>query len=131
MRHRLLSSASCLLLAGCASSHPNREPLGERLPGLTGKALDGRALALPDELLGAPSILLVGYEQEAQFDADRWLFGLRQARTPARLLEMPTIPGLFPGAFQKQIDSGMRGGIPHEDWGTVVTLYGDAASALV
>ena len=25
------------------------------------------------------------------------------------------------------IDDGMRSGIPREDWGSVVTLYGDAA----
>lgn len=117
-------------LLGCRSPLPNRDPLGQRLPELHGQALDRRALRLPEDLLGRPAILLVGYEQEAQFDADRWLFGLLQAETPARVLELPTIPGRIVGAFAKSIDSGMRSGIPHEDWGTVVTLYGDAAARL-
>lgn len=121
---------SGLALAGCRSPQPNREPLGQRLPNLVGTALDGSQVRLPEGLAGAPAVLLVGYEQDAQFDADRWLFGLLQAETPVRVLEVPTIPGLFVGAFQDQIDSGMRAGIPHEDWGSVVTLYGGAAAAL-
>ncbi len=131
-RSRVLSLflAVPVLLVGCRSSLPNRDPRGARLPELAGKALDGRALSLPADLAGRPAVLLVGYEQEAQFDADRWLFGLLQAETPARVLELPTIPGRIVGAFAKQIDGGMRSGIPHEDWGAVVTLYGDAAATL-
>jgi hypothetical protein len=71
--------------------------------------------------------VLVGYLQEAQFDADRWLFGLLQSQTPAQLLELPTIPGLFPRLAAGFIDDGMRSGIPKEDWQTVVTLYGGEA----
>jgi hypothetical protein len=85
---------------------------------------------MPEELAGQPAVLLVGYQQNAQFDADRWLFGLLQAQTPARILEVPTIPGIFPGLFAKSIDSGMRTGIPNEDWSCVVTLYGGAATRL-
>ena len=119
-----------LLLSGCRSALPNRDPLGRALPSVTGEALDGREWRLPEDLAGRPAVLLVGYEQRAQFDADRWLFGLLQAETPARLLEVPTIPGLFGRALAGTIDSGMRSGIPHEDWGTVVTLYGDAAARM-
>ena len=36
------------------------------------------------------------------------------------------IPGMFSGA----IDSGMRSGIPSEDWGSVVTVYGAGADEL-
>jgi len=119
-----------LLLSGCGSTLPNRDPRGQALPSVTGEALDGREWRLPEDLAGRPAVLLVGYEQRAQFDADRWLFGLLQAETPARLLEVPTIPGLFVRALAGTIDSGMRSGIPHEDWGTVVTLYGDAAARM-
>jgi len=129
MRNVLLPVLLALLPA-CRSPLPNRDPVGLRLPELAGKGLDGRAVRLPEDLTGAPSVLLVGYEQDAQFDADRWLFGLLQAGTPVRMLEVPTIPGLLVGAFQGAIDAGMRSGIPHEDWGSGVTLYGGTAAAL-
>ena len=122
--------ALAVLALACRSTQPNREPLGLPLPSVTGKALDGKPWRLPEDLAGRPAVLLVGYEQRAQFDADRWLFGLLQAETPARLLEVPTIPGLFGRALAGTIDSGMRSGIPREDWGTVVTLYGGSAAAL-
>jgi outer membrane protein assembly factor BamB len=118
------------LCAACRSPQPNRDPLGQRLPSVAGEALDGKAWRLPEDLAGRPAVLLVGYEQRAQFDADRWLFGLLQAETPARLLEVPTIPGLFGRVLGETIDSGMRSGIPHEDWGAVVTLYGESASTM-
>jgi outer membrane protein assembly factor BamB len=126
----LPSTAALALLAGCRSSLPNRDPVGLALPELAGRGLDGAERRFPAELAGRPAVLLVGYEQEAQFDADRWLFGLLQAGSPAQVLELPTLPGRLVGAFRRQIDSGMRSGIPHEDWGAVVTLYGDAAARL-
>lgn len=130
MNARILPIALLSLLTGCSSPLSNRDPAGLRLPELSGKSLDGRAVRLPADVAGEPAVLLVGYEQAAQFDADRWLFGLLQAGTPVRMLEVPTIPGLFAGAFKNRIDSGMRSGIPHEDWGSVVTLYGGAAAEL-
>lgn len=130
MRAFALAAPLAVLLGACRSSLPNREPLGQALPSVTGTALDGKEWRLPEDLAGRPAVLLVGYEQRAQFDADRWLFGLLQAETPARLLEVPTIPGLFGRALADTIDSGMRSGIPREDWGTVVTLYGDSAARM-
>ena len=53
-----------------------------------------------------------------------------QAQTPATFLELPTISGMLPGLFADQIEQGMRSGIPSEDWGGVLTLYGDDASAV-
>lgn len=117
-------------LAGCSSPNPNRDPTGEELPPLAGKTLEGEELHLPEDLRGEPAVLLAGFEQEAQFDADRWLFGLLQSETPARVLELPTIPGRIAGAFARFIDSGMRSGIPHEDWGAVLTLYGESARVM-
>ena len=76
-------------------------------------------------------MLLIGYVQRAQFDADRWLVGLLQAPPPVRILEVPTIKGLFPRVIAGTIDEGMRSGIPSEDWGVVVTLYGSDANKLV
>jgi len=119
------------LLLGCSSSSiTNRDPVGEAFPTVQGESLDREAIELPTALAGEPAILLVGYLQEAQFDADRWLFGLLQAGTPARIREVPTIPGLVPSAISSTIDNGMRAGIPSEDWGSVVTIYGSDAGKI-
>ncbi len=113
---------------GCRSERPAPPALdGALFPSVGGEALDGRRVELPAAVAGAPAILLVAFEMESQFDCDRWLLGLVQAKTPVKVLEVPTIPGLVPGLFSGTIDSGMRKGIPSEDWGVVVTLYGDDA----
>lgn len=130
LRTRLASALLALFGLGCASSYPLRTPTQERLPSIVGEALDGAQVRLPEDLAGAPSVLLVAYEQDAQFDVDRWILGLLQLGANVRVLEVPTIPGMFPGAFSGQIDEGMRGGIPQADWGIVVTLYGDEAKVM-
>ena len=118
------------LLSACTTSHVNRSCVGETFPTVGGEGLDQKAWKLPSDLAGKPAVILIGYLQEAQFDADRWLFGLLQSQTPARLLELPTLPGLFPRAAASMIDGGMRSGIPSEDWQSVVTLYGADAAAI-
>jgi len=115
-----------LLLASCSSSLPNRDPLGEPFPQVRGESLEGTEMTIPDDLNGAPALLIVGYLQDAQFDADRWLFGLLQSEVDVRILEIPTVRGWVPRMISGKIDQGMRNGIPSEDWGTVVTVYDDA-----
>lgn len=134
-RRRLLVALAVLALVALAlvrmlrpEELPRRDPTGELLPRVAGESLAGDAVELPP---GEPAILLLGYVQDAQFDADRWLFGLLQAETPVKLLEVPTIRGLAPRLVSGAIDSGMRSGIPSEDWGAVVTVYGDGARELV
>lgn len=126
----LLLALVAPLLPACSGPRLASDPVGQRLPSVAGETLAGERLTLPDDLAGRPAVLLVGFEQEAQFDADRWLFGLLQSGTPARLLEVPTIPGLFGRAFGGMIDGGMRSGIPEEDWPSVLTLYGESAQSL-
>jgi hypothetical protein len=48
------------------------------------------------------------------------------AKVTVAVREVPTIKGLVPGVFAGMIDGGMRRGIPEEDWGAVITVYGDA-----
>ena len=48
-----------------------------------------------------------------------------------RILEVPAVAGLFPRMIANTIDSGMRRGIPSEDWQYVVTVYGGGASEIV
>lgn len=116
-----------LLLPSCSTTIDNRDPVGERLPTLMGSSLEDESVTLP---LDTPSVLLVGYVQKAQFDADRWLIGLLQATPPVTILEVPAVAGLFPRMLADTIDSGMRSGIPSEDWQSVVTLYGSDADDL-
>ena len=124
----LLTALPVVLVAnGCSSSRPNRDPVGERFPVVLGESLEEERTELPTALAGEPAVLLVGYEQRTQFDIDRWLMGLLQADVDATILEIPTIPGLVPTMISGWIDDGMRSGIPKEDWGAVVTLYGSAA----
>lgn len=128
MRATLLASVVApLLLAGCRSAQPNRVPVGETFPTVVGTSLDGTRLELPSAWAGAPTVVLVGYVQDAQFDADRWLLGLLQAGATLRIVELPTIPSRIASLFDDTIDEGMRNGIPPEDWSSVVTVYGAAA----
>ena len=127
----LLICAPLVLTSSCRSSTPNRSPLGELLPPVSARTLEREELQLPGELSGAPAVLLIGYVQNAQFDLDRWILGLIQAETPVRFLELPTIDGMVPGMIAGTIDSGMRSGIPAEDWGAVATLYGEDAARIV
>lgn len=124
----LLTAATAVVLSlglasSCSSPIPNRDPLGETFPSVGGKGLDGTAVELPDDVGGAPAVLLVGYVQDAQFDADRWLLGLIQAGADVRIYEVPTIRGWVPRMIGGTIDQGMRNGIPEEDWSSVVTVY--------
>ncbi|MCU0725667.1 MAG: hypothetical protein MUE73_07750 [Planctomycetes bacterium] len=114
------------LTGACASTIPNRDPTGEVFPTVVGESLAGEEVRLPEALAGRKAVLLVGYVMETQFDLDRWLLGLAERQVPAQILEVPTIKGLLPGLFAGAIDSGMRSGIPSEDWPSVVTVYGDA-----
>lgn len=118
--------AIAVSVASCGTTYPRRDPTGEPFPAVRGSALDGAEVALPDVGKGAPLLLLIGYQQNTQFDLDRWLLGLSEAGVKVRAFEVPTLPGLMPGLASGFIDGGMRRGIPKEDWGGVVTVYGDA-----
>ncbi|MCC6669597.1 MAG: hypothetical protein IT458_00935 [Planctomycetes bacterium] len=125
----VLTGALGLSLSACSTSYPHAgtEILGKSFPRVRGASLDGKEYVLPDAFAGAPVLLLIGYEQDTQFDLDRWLLGLQQAGVQVRTHELPTIPGLVPGLFAGRIDAGMRSGIPKEDWPAVITIYRDGA----
>lgn len=116
-----------VVATSCGTTWPRRDPTGERFPSVTGTALAGSEVKLPDAFAGSPLLLLIGYDQDAQFDLDRWLLALDQAGWRVRTFEVPTLPGLFPRLLSGTIDGGMRRGIPQEDWASVVTVYGDAS----
>lgn len=112
--------------SACGTVVERRDPSGERFPSVRGESLSGEVMQLPEDLAGAPAVLLVGYKQNAQFDLDRWILGLDQAGVKARAIEVPTIDGMVPGLFAGMINDGMRSGIPKEDWPAVVCVYDEA-----
>ena len=122
----LLSGILCLLLTGCRPEIPRQQPVSSLFPDVQGTSLKGENYVIPEDFTGTPTLLLIGYIQESQFDIDRWLLGLVQLGTPIAVREIPTVRGLVPRLIANKIDSGMRSGIPEEDWGTVITVYKDA-----
>ena len=117
-----------VLVPGCQSPIPNRDPSGEAFPAVSGRDLEDTEIQLPSDLAGSPAVVLVGYVQGTQFDIDRWMLGMVQSGSKLRLVEVPAVGGWFPELFlQPTIDDGMRSGIPAENWTSVVTLYGDDA----
>jgi hypothetical protein len=127
MKNLVLSLIFITFLAGCATTYTNRNPIGEIFPSVSGTSLEDKDHTIPEDFSGSRVILLLGYKQDSQFDIDRWLIGLDQTNTEAKVYELPTIQGLFPRMFQTFIDNGMRSGIPKELWGGVITIYSDGA----
>ena len=123
----LLVAVLAVVLSACRTTYPRRAPLGERFPSVAGTSLAGDEVRIPEDFEGAPVLLLVGYDQDTQFDLDRWLLGLHDGGVTVAVREVPTIPGMVPRMISGTIDAGMRSGIPEEDWGAVVTVYADAA----
>ena len=122
---------SALIVAGCGSSYPNRTPVGETFPTVTGKSLAGDEVIVPDAFRGKKVILVLAYEQDAQFDVDRWGIGFFTADFDLPpVYEIPTIPGLIPSLLKNVIDGGMRKGIPKESWRDVITVYGGDGGVL-
>jgi hypothetical protein len=104
--------------------------VGRRFPSVRGKALSGEPVHLPEDLFGAPALLLCAYRRGTQADVDRWVaFG--RARLPAdlRTLEVPIIPAVVWRPLRGWIDGGMRGGVPKAQWASVVTVYDENARA--
>ena len=126
MNSKILLAFALATLTSCASTVSRRDPTGETFPRVQGSSLAGTTYTIPDDFAGSPVVLLLGFVMNAQFDIDRWLLGLAQAGLEVRVHEVPTIEGLVPGMFAGTIDAGMRSGIPQEDWGSVITVYGDA-----
>jgi hypothetical protein len=116
---------------GCGSTLPNRMPEGEQFPRVSGTSLAGGQYVLPDSFKGKPVILILAYDQNAQFDIDRWGVGFFTADLDLPpVYEIPTIPGLIPSLLKERIDGGMRKGIPQESWKDVVTVYGSDGKKL-
>lgn len=126
LRIALLLLPIAILSLGCQSTFERRNPLGETFPTVQGRSLEGKAVSIPSSWEGERVLLLIGFEQNTQFDLDRWALALAQSALPLRAVEIPTIRGLVPSLISNRIDSGMRRGIPEADWPSVVTVYKEA-----
>jgi hypothetical protein len=125
----LLFSAVCTF--GCATKVATPSNIkNSRFPTVQGTSLSGDLVSIPDRFAGKNTLVLVGYEQRAQFDIDRWILGALQAEVQVEIVEVPTIAGMLPQMVQGFIDNGMRSGIPKTDWGSVVTVYEDASKII-
>ena len=114
-----------LLTSSCEDTFQNQSPVGQTFPKVTGETLDRKVWDLPKHWLGEPTIILLGYIQDSQFDIDRWLIGLDMRQVNAKIYEVPTIKGIFPRLMSERINEGMRSGIPKVLWGGVITVYQD------
>ena len=109
-------------------THPDN-PIGRRFPGVSGLALSGERVTFPDDLAGAPALLLCAYRRGTQADADRWAAFAGRALPRLAVYELPIIPSRVWRPMQGWIDGGMRGGVPRPQWAHVITLYEDGAEA--
>ncbi len=125
---RMLILVLTLSLFGCSSTTPNQDPVGKAFPTVQGNTLSGESVKLPNHALlsDLPAVLIVAYDQDAQFDIDRWLLGILDSKLQATVFEVPTVDGFVPGLISERIDDGMRSGIPKEDWAIVITVYDEA-----
>jgi hypothetical protein len=122
----------CMVLLGplgCSGPQPRRDPVGERLPQVEAKTLAGRTVTLPGGLIGeadGPIVLLIGYQQRAQFDIDRWQRALEDVGIDASVLELLAIPGPMERIFARSIREELRQGTPPERRWSVLTTFADA-----
>jgi hypothetical protein len=103
--------------------------VGRRFPSVAGQALSGAEVRFPDDLAGAPALLLCAYRRGTQADADRWAAFAGRELPGLAVYELPIIPSPLWRPLQGWIDGGMRGGVPPALWSHTVTLYAEGAAA--
>lgn len=102
---------------------------GRRLPSISGTALSGEQVRFPEDVTGAPALMLCAYRRGSQADVDRWAGFAARDLPGLAVYELPIIPGRVWRPVQGLIDGGMRGGVPRRQWSRVVTIYDDGARA--
>ena len=108
-----------LLLAtaiSCTHDIENRSVVGETFPKVNGNSLSGKKWNLPGDFKAKKTLLLIGYEQNTQFDIDRWLVALDDRKVKVDLYEIPTVAGLVPLPYRRQNRRG------NEVWNTARTM---------
>lgn len=103
--------------------------VGRRFPSVAGFALSGERMRFPEDVMGAPALLLCAYRRQTQADVDRWAESVARDLPGLIVYELPIIPALVWRPLQGMIDGGMRGGVPRRQWSSVVTLYEQGGKA--
>ena len=101
-------------------------PVGRRLPSVRGSALNGESVRFPQELAGAPAVLLIAYQRATQEDIVHWLTFLQASAPSLTVYEVPTTTPLAYRPPSGSVDNGRRRGVPSVLWPQVVTLCGEA-----
>lgn len=103
--------------------------VGDIFPRITGRALSGVEVTLPDAAEGRVALVGVAFVREAQSMLDSWMRPFAEAYAEQEgyvAYELPVIEGWHWRLLSGMIDGGMRAGIPPEQHDYVVTYYGDA-----
>ena len=82
-----------------------------QFPSLDADDLNGRAVSLPQDFPGDPTIVFIAYKRNQQPSINAWVAGLGlQERGGAAWVELPVV-GRGAALFRSFVDNGMRSGI--------------------
>jgi hypothetical protein len=119
--------ASCLVL-GMAATRPAEGLVGgDALPVVHGKSLSGSPVLLPEQAIGHPAMLVVGFSRASKEAAQPWLLNCREhfaaaAGEGARCYDVRMVEGI-PRLFRGFVEGGMRKGYPAALLDQTVLVY--------
>ncbi|MBL6637207.1 MAG: hypothetical protein ISP37_02740 [Planktomarina sp.] len=95
-----------------------------QFPLLDADDLNGRAVSLPQDLPGDPTIVFIAYKRNQQPSINAWVARLGlQERVGAAWVELPVV-GRGAALFRNFVDNGMRSGITSTAMrGRTITIY--------
>jgi carbon monoxide dehydrogenase subunit G len=118
-------------LAGMRKALGTRRP--ERLPRLSGRALDGEPYEFPDELRKHHSFLIAAFRREQQALVDGWLpwlLALEQRGSDVAVYELPVLSTAYSPA-RWFIDGGMARGVGSDSArARTITVYTDVGKVV-
>jgi hypothetical protein len=113
--HALIALTLCVLLAGCAGTSPSAQntpaAAAPKMPVVEAETLNEKSLALPRDLPGEKTLVLIAFSQAQQKNVDTWIDGMNLNAVNFAWIETPVIDPLY-GFFSGFIQNGMRKGIP-------------------
>jgi hypothetical protein len=118
----------CVLLAMALPSEAMVKMVGQELPELKDRALDGEMVTLPNDARGYVTLVAFGFKRESQYDIDDWLAAApREFEDPRRFrtYEIPMMGNGLVKLLRGSINGGMRSATPVARRRFVVPFYGD------